>query len=110
MDVHHVVFASRGGRTRLTNLTTLCRAHHRLVHEGGYRLDMDAHARVTVETPKGEPLPAHATLPGVGGVDLIALHEREGLSFDEHTMPVGGERYDLGLTIDVLLAAAGQSP
>jgi hypothetical protein len=109
VDVHHVVFVSNGGRTRLTNLATLCRAHHRLVHEGGYHLEMDAHARVTVTTPNGVPLPARTTLPGREGLDLVALHEREGLSFDEHTMPVGGERYDLGLTIDALLGAQRRS-
>jgi len=105
VDVHHVVFVSHGGRTRLTNLASLCRAHHRLVHEGGYRLAMDTHARVTVETPKGVPLPARTELPAVAGPGLIELHEREGWTFDERTMPVGGERYDLDLTIDVLLQA-----
>ncbi len=106
VDVHHVKFVSRGGRTRLTNLTTLCRVHHRLVHEGGYLLDMDRHAKVTVKTPKGVPLPARTALPAVDGTDLIARHELQGLVLDEHTMPVGGERYDLDLTIDVLVAAA----
>lgn len=109
MDVHHVVFVSQGGRTRLSNLTTLCRAHHRLVHEGGYRLEMDAHAGVTVTTPRGVPLPQRATLPGGDGLDLVSMHERAGLSFDEHTMPVGGERYDLDLTIDALLAVQSRS-
>lgn len=108
VDVHHVKFVAHGGRTRLTNLTTLCRAHHRLVHEGGYRLDMDAHARVTVETPDGAPIPSRTALPGVGGLDLLALHEREGLRLDERTMPVCGEPYDLGLTIDVLVAASAR--
>ncbi|MGH9920905.1 MAG: hypothetical protein ACRD6W_18810 [Nitrososphaerales archaeon] len=37
---------------------------------------------------------------------LIARHEGTGLLLDEHTMPVGGERDDLDLTVDVLLAAA----
>jgi hypothetical protein len=106
VDVHHVVFVSHGGRTRLTNLATLCRAHHRLVHEGGYRLDMDARATISVKTPKGVPIPARTTLPGGEGIDLVALQENEGLRCDEHTMPIGGERYDLDLTIDVLMAAA----
>ena len=105
VDIHHVVYVSQGGRTRLGNLATLCRAHHRMVHEGGYRLEMDTHARVTVTTPGGVPLPQRTTLPGGDDVDLVALHERAGLSLDDHTMPVGGERYDLGLTIDALLGA-----
>lgn len=110
VDVHHVVFVSHGGRTRITNLATLCRSHHRLVHEGGYRLDMDAHAAVSVTTPRGVPLPARTALPGGEDRELIALHEREGLSLDDHTMPVGGEPYDMVLTMDVLLQAAKTQP
>lgn len=105
VDVHHVVFVSHGGKTRLTNLTTLCRAHHRLVHEGGFRLEMDEHATVKVSTPQGVPLPVRTTLPGRGDHDLVSLHEQEGLVFDDRTMPVGGGPYDLDLTVDVLLAA-----
>lgn len=108
VDVHHVVFVSRGGRTRLTNLTTLCRAHHRLVHEGGYTLEMDSHAGVDVTTPAGVPLPTRTTLPGVRGADLVEMQEHEGLMLDEHTMPVCGERYDLDLTIDVLVGAVAR--
>jgi Domain of unknown function (DUF222)/HNH endonuclease len=35
LDAHHVEHWAEGGATRLSNLVTLCRAHHRLVHEGG---------------------------------------------------------------------------
>src|SRR6185437_13796079 len=34
VDVHHVVFWANGGQTALGNLVTVCRRHHRLVHEG----------------------------------------------------------------------------
>jgi hypothetical protein len=34
VDGHHVKHWSHGGETRLSNLVTLCRFHHRLVHEG----------------------------------------------------------------------------
>jgi hypothetical protein len=33
---HHVKHWADGGETKLGNLITLCRFHHRLVHEGGY--------------------------------------------------------------------------
>jgi hypothetical protein len=34
VDGHHVQHWAQGGETKLTNLVTLCRFHHRLVHEG----------------------------------------------------------------------------
>ena len=34
VDGHHVQHWAHGGETRLSNLVTLCRFHHRLVHEG----------------------------------------------------------------------------
>ena len=34
VDGHHVKHWAHGGETRLSNLVTLCRFHHRLVHEG----------------------------------------------------------------------------
>jgi hypothetical protein len=34
VDGHHVKHWANGGETRLDNLVTLCRFHHRLVHEG----------------------------------------------------------------------------
>lgn len=33
---HHLEHWADGGKTELGNLVTLCRFHHRLVHEGGY--------------------------------------------------------------------------
>jgi hypothetical protein len=35
LDAHHVEHWAQGGKTELSNLVTLCRWHHRLVHEGG---------------------------------------------------------------------------
>jgi len=35
LDAHHVEHWADGGKTELSNLVTLCRWHHRLVHEGG---------------------------------------------------------------------------
>jgi hypothetical protein len=37
---HHVHHWTRGGETRLSNLMSLCRFHHWLMHEGGYTMTM----------------------------------------------------------------------
>jgi hypothetical protein len=34
LDAHHIEHWANGGQTKLSNLLTLCRWHHRLVHEG----------------------------------------------------------------------------
>lgn len=36
---HHVHHWAQGGNTDLDNLVTLCPFHHRLLHEGGYRIE-----------------------------------------------------------------------
>ena len=36
VHLHHIQYWSNGGRTKLDNLISLCKAHHRLVHDRGY--------------------------------------------------------------------------
>ena len=40
VDAHHVVHWANGGATELGNLLSVCRFHHTLLHEGGYRVEM----------------------------------------------------------------------
>ncbi|TMF71762.1 MAG: HNH endonuclease, partial [Chloroflexi bacterium] len=35
---HHIVYWVHGGGDELENLVLLCARHHRMVHEGGWRL------------------------------------------------------------------------
>ena len=41
LDRHHIEHWSNHGETKLDNLITLCDAHHRLVHEGGWTVELD---------------------------------------------------------------------
>jgi hypothetical protein len=40
-DAHHIVHWADGGPTAMSNLILLCRQHHRAIHAGRARLDMD---------------------------------------------------------------------
>ena len=55
-DVHHVTWVSKQGPTVLSNLLTLCKAHHSRVHELGWKLDGDAQAEVRFISPSGRVL------------------------------------------------------
>ena len=48
LDAHHIEHWAKGGATDLDNLLLLCGHHHRLLHEGGYRVDADLRRRGSV--------------------------------------------------------------
>ena len=50
-DGHHLKHWAHGGETKLRNLVLLCRRHHRLVHEGGWRLTLDEHGELVAIPP-----------------------------------------------------------
>ena len=52
-DVHHIVWASKQGPTRMSNLLTLCVGHHSRVHELGWKMDGDANGEVRFISPQG---------------------------------------------------------
>jgi Domain of unknown function (DUF222)/HNH endonuclease len=51
-DAHHLRHWLHGGPTDLANLVLLCRAHHRAVHEGGWRIRRHAGGNLTVTPPR----------------------------------------------------------
>jgi hypothetical protein len=55
-DVHHVTWVSKQGPTVMSNLLTLCVAHHSRVHELGWKLDGDAQDEVRFISPSGRVL------------------------------------------------------
>jgi len=54
-EAHHLVHWLDGGPTDLDNLVLLCRAHHRAVHEGGWRLQHQPDGRLTATPPHRQP-------------------------------------------------------
>jgi hypothetical protein len=52
-DAHHVVHWADGGETSLDNTLLLCRYHHRLVHEGAWRVQWWGAGRPAFRDPRG---------------------------------------------------------
>jgi hypothetical protein len=50
-EAHHLRHWLHGGPTDLANLALLCRAHHRAVHEGGWRIQRHPDGRLTATPP-----------------------------------------------------------
>jgi len=57
-DGHHLVWWTRGGATALPNLALMCRPHHRMVHEEGWRLDRRKDGRFTAIPPPRPVMPS----------------------------------------------------
>jgi hypothetical protein len=75
-DAHHVQSWANGGPTVLGNILTVCRAHHTLVHEGGYRVEALPGGKFRFFRPDGrEVLPAPPA-PAVIGDPAEALAAR----------------------------------
>lgn len=45
VDAHHVHHWEDGGSTEMANLVLLCNRHHRLLHNGGFRIEADGQER-----------------------------------------------------------------
>jgi hypothetical protein len=50
-DGHHIIHWADGGPTALENLVSLCRSHHRRVHEEGWRIHIADDGIAVVEPP-----------------------------------------------------------
>ena len=53
IDAHHIQHWAQGGETSLDNLVLLCALHHRLVHEGGFRIERRRDGSVYFARPDG---------------------------------------------------------
>jgi hypothetical protein len=107
LHAHHIDHWAHGGATELGNLVHLCRFHHRLVHEGGYKLERArTSGRFRFSRPDGRPLAAVPDMRPVQRPDLERRNRRRGLRIDAETCASRstGERFDLPLNIDALVA------
>jgi hypothetical protein len=102
VDLHHIRHWINGGRTELINLISLCRYHHRLVHERGYLIAPVPGGTFAFTRPDGAPLPASSPLPPVNGV-IGDCHDAD-ITTETIIPPWYGERLDLDHAIYICLA------
>jgi len=127
-DAHHLRHWADGGETKLENLTLLCRRHHRLLHEEGWRVKKAEGGELRFYRPGGQFLPRVPVPPelwkDVEGEDLgeaagearwkepVAALEREqrGLGIDSWTATSRwqGERLDLDWALFTLYTPPSQ--
>jgi hypothetical protein len=111
---HHVQHWARGGPTMLSNLISLCRRHHRAVHEEGYQVGRNPDDTFKFRRPDGDELPdvpPPAAVPDDPVDALRAANETREVQIDARTACARwlGERLDVGWAIDVLHPFAVQA-
>ena len=113
VDAHHIEHWADGGETKLSNLVTLCRLHHRLVHEGQIRIETQPQGGWRFVRPDGRhyelircPAP-----PAYTGEELGHTHAELGIHIDCHTAATRwrGERMDYELGVWVLCQQAARA-
>ena len=122
VDGHHVHHWAQGGETKLGNLISLCRFHHRLVHEGGVEIEVRAEGRWRFRLPDGTGLDSAPTLANLSAGDLpfgddaqlhdssnrapgiVAANAARSIHITPQTAVTHwrGESMDYGLALDVL--------
>ncbi len=78
---HHITPWAAGGETAMDNLVLLCPFHHRAVHEGGWRVEMDELGVPRFFNPLGVPVPVVPESPEVGNLvpdDALAAPAAKG--------------------------------
>jgi hypothetical protein len=106
LDAHHVEHWAHGGETKLTNLVTLCRWHHRLVHEGEIQVKPRSSGGWRFSKADGQefhPVDADALME-YEGTEIETDHRARGLSITANTAATHwrGERMDYDLAVFLL--------
>jgi len=107
IDLHHVEHWLHGGETSKANLLALCSFHHRLVHEAGFTIELDAAGEPRFVAPDRAVLPSFVP-PAKAPEDPLAAFEEAhaDLAIDDETGLTrwDGEPVDAGACVEVLCA------
>jgi hypothetical protein len=105
---------ANGGETSLDNLVSLCRRHHRLVHEGGFGVERVAGGALRFSRPDGRIIEEHPRLPVTGDAEdfLGPTHRRvdqeTGEAIDASSWIIPGDTLDYGIAIEALMRKGEQ--
>ena len=107
VDAHHVQHWVHGGETKLGNLVTLCRFHHRYVHEENITVQNPPDGSWRFLKPDGSVFEdvRPTQTPDYAWTDLLDAHDEQAIYIDSETAATRwrGERMDYGLAIQGLL-------
>ena len=108
-NIHHVRHRAHFGGNEMTNLVELCWFHHRLVHEGGWNVRLEAGGEVLAIRPNGNVLPRPRRRDPDCRHGVERQNRARGRSIDPTTcIPRWyGDRLDLAEIVSGLLAAGG---
>ncbi len=102
LDAHHVEHWADGGDTCAGNLVSLCRHHHRALHEGGFSMAVIPDGEPEFRRPDGSRIPQHPRAPCVEGRTRLRCR---GVSAG--TLSAGSNQpYDKALAVEALLGMA----
>jgi hypothetical protein len=112
VDAHHIQHWVHGGETKLGNLVTLCRFHHRYVHDESIAIQTKLDGNWRFVKPGGSVFEdvSPSRSPAYEWTDLLDTHVEQGIRVDSQTAATRwrGERMDYGLAIQVLLQQANR--
>src|SRR5580765_1633336 len=104
---HHIRHWAHGGPTTLSNLTMLCRRHHRAVHQQGFEVERQPDGELQFRRPNGVAISQVSPSPDLPADSVAVIrsrNEENGLALHARTaLPHWlGERLDVAYAIDVL--------
>lgn len=114
VDAHHIHHWARGGATKLSNLVTLCRFHHRSVHEGKVEIHILDDGAVRFVRPDGQSFDGIApnrNHPISDWREIPRENERREIIVNARTAVTrwDGGPMDFGMAIDGLLHRSKQT-
>jgi hypothetical protein len=103
IDMHHIKHWASGGETKPSNLVSLCRFHHRAVHEGGFDVVILDDGGLRFVSPDGEAVdrvhPGCRQPPG----------EAAGLPVGKFRECWRGDRMDLDLAVGLMMQKSSRT-